>query len=238
MSNYVIVHVPHASTELPFPEHYTGDVSTELALVTDWATDRMAKADESVVFPFSRLWCDVERFIDDPLNDRGLGMFTTHRLNGDMLREAKEPYIDLVRSNYLDHHDKVAKAVTRAISLMPVCLLDMHSYSDQQAKLIGHSEPYPEICLGYGQDVSPGLVQSISLLFKGSGYSVGSNQPYQGALIPSAFEGHPDFFGLMLEVNKSVYLGDNNSIIFARFKKLQDVIARAVDTIRNWSNDA
>jgi hypothetical protein len=55
MANYVITHVPHASIELPFREHYSGDVDAELALVTDWATDRMVEADESVVFPFSRL---------------------------------------------------------------------------------------------------------------------------------------------------------------------------------------
>ncbi len=235
MVNYVIAHIPHASIEVPFREHYSGDVDAELALVTDWATDRLVTADESVVFPFSRLWCDVERLVNDPLDARGLGLFTTHRLNGDMLREAQEPYLGRVWADYVAHHDKVVRAIVGAISLMPVCLLDVHSYADQQAKLNGHSEPYPDICLGYDDGaVAPGLNAAIAMLFKNAGYSTGDNQPYQGALIPNEFLGNPDFFALMIEVNKSVYLDGANAIISDRFTNLQGVMDRVVDTIRDW----
>ncbi|CAM6053353.1 unnamed protein product [Sphagnum tenellum] len=239
MVNYVIAHIPHASIEVPFREHYSGDVDAELALVTDWATDQMVKADESVIFPFSRLWCDVERFIDDPLNKCGLGMFYTHRLNGEPLREVKQPYLDRATTDYVTHHNKVVKAITSAISLMPVCLLDVHSYSEQQAELMGHSAPYPEICLGYDDGaLPPGLVSAVSSVFQNAGYSVSNNQPYQGALLPTVFEGHPYFFALMIEVNKSVYLTAENVIIANRFARLQGAMNAVVDIIRDFPTGA
>jgi len=239
MQNYVIAHIPHASPVVPFPEHYTGDVAAELALVTDWATDQMVTADESVIFPFSRLWCDVERLIDDPLNARGLGLFYTHRSNGDVLRQADETYVTQVNAAYHAHHKKVSTAIAAAISLMPVCLLDIHSYSDQQAKLYGHCEPYPEICLGYADDAVPaGLIAAIAAVLNDAGYSVGHNQPYEGALIPTEFADNPDFFAVMIEVNKSVYLDDANAIISDRFTRLQDVLKQVVDVIRHWPTGA
>ena len=239
MVNYVIAHIPHASIEVPFREHYSGDVDAELALVTDWATDRLVTADESVVFPFSRLWCDVERLVNDPLDARGLGLFTTHRMNGDVLREAKEPYLSQVNADYVAHHDKVVRAIVGAISLMPVCLLDVHGYAGEQAKLNDHSEPYPDICLGYDDAaVPPGLIPAVAKVFEDAGYSVGNNQPYQGALIPAAFEGDPNFFALMIEVNKTVYMDCANAIISDRFKKLQGVMGQMVDTIRDWPTGA
>jgi N-formylglutamate amidohydrolase len=100
---------------------------------------------------------------------------------------------------------------------------------------MGHCEPYPEICLGYDDSaVAPGLIEEIAALFKTTCYSVGDNHPYQGALVPIEFEGNPDFFALMIEVNKSVYLDGANAVISDRFTKLQGVMNQIVDAIRKW----
>ncbi|QIA06473.1 N-formylglutamate amidohydrolase [Draconibacterium halophilum] len=63
----LILHIPHASTQIP---DYTGFLLSSEALqeeilkLTDWYTDELFanKRDEAIIAPFSRVFCDVERF--------------------------------------------------------------------------------------------------------------------------------------------------------------------------------
>jgi N-formylglutamate amidohydrolase len=64
----LIFHIPHASTYLPFINGYNMDlVENEINLLTDWATDKIfdVAGTKKLIAPFSRIFCDVERFEDD-----------------------------------------------------------------------------------------------------------------------------------------------------------------------------
>ncbi|MFM7327427.1 MAG: N-formylglutamate amidohydrolase, partial [Bacteroidota bacterium] len=68
--NLIILHIPHASTNIPLMEGYIVDaeiLEQEILKLTDWYTDDLfhSEDDEMVVADFSRIFCDPERFTDD-----------------------------------------------------------------------------------------------------------------------------------------------------------------------------
>ncbi len=79
----MIIHIPHAKTKIPKPAKYLTDITKEIVRVTDWYVEDLFEytpASSTIVFPYSRVYCDVERFEDDPLNNIGNGIFYTHNL--------------------------------------------------------------------------------------------------------------------------------------------------------------
>lgn len=74
----VLIHVPHASTFIPPNEKrffLKDDLTDELLKMTDLYTDELFDCRrDMLVFPVSRLVCDVERFRDDtdePMSEQG-----------------------------------------------------------------------------------------------------------------------------------------------------------------------
>ena len=235
MSKYVIVHVPHSSDVIPSDEGYLVDTRRERNIVTDWYTDDLITADQSVIFPFSRIYCDVERFEDDPLESAGQGVYYTKTLAGEALRERNDDTVRKVMSLYRGHHHSLATAIEQAISLLPVCLIDAHSYSDFQASFTGRPER-PDICIGTDRDHTPAaLVERLETLFTKAGYSVAVDRPYAGTMIPEAFRGNRDFSAVMLEINKRLYLTSGDVLAIPQpskgYTKLKEVLDEAVAII-------
>jgi N-formylglutamate deformylase len=90
MSHYVF-NIPHASTNIPFKEGFIGDLyKKEVALLTDHATDIIFNVPgvQKMVAPFSRVFCDVERFPDsrEEMEKYGMGVFYTHTDDGQLMR--------------------------------------------------------------------------------------------------------------------------------------------------------
>jgi N-formylglutamate amidohydrolase len=101
----LIFHIPHASTYLPFTNGYNMDlVENEINLLTDWATDKIfdMAGTKQLIAPFSRIFCDVERFEDDfeELYKVGRGFFYTHTDKGEILREDILDSKKIVFDNY------------------------------------------------------------------------------------------------------------------------------------------
>ena len=66
----LILHIPHSSTNFPLKEGFILDsekIQQELIKLTDWYTDELfySDSDEMLISPFSRIFCDVERFEND-----------------------------------------------------------------------------------------------------------------------------------------------------------------------------
>jgi N-formylglutamate deformylase len=93
-----ILHIPHSSRHVPAEERQTillddAELNRELLRMTDAYTDQLfpvtpVEADR-VVFPLSRLVCDVERFPsdeDEPMAGRGMGVIYTQTSTGGVLR--------------------------------------------------------------------------------------------------------------------------------------------------------
>ena len=77
----MILHIPHASTDT-FEKEFLCDLKLELERMTDADTDKLFSHPEAtrIVFPVSRLICDVERFEDDavePMAKKGMGVCYT-----------------------------------------------------------------------------------------------------------------------------------------------------------------
>ena len=77
----ILLHIPHSSTAFPEGSGYTfNDLNDEERLLIDYYTDELfapLHASEQIcdnVFPYCRLYCDVERLINDPLEKEGLGI--------------------------------------------------------------------------------------------------------------------------------------------------------------------
>ncbi|MFD0461618.1 N-formylglutamate amidohydrolase [Microvirga aerilata] len=172
MPRQIIVHVPHASDVIPPCDSYLIDTRLERNIVTDWYTNDLIVGDQSVTFPFSRVYCDVERFENDPLEAVGQGIYYTKTLGGEPLRERMDDTLRQVMALYRSHHQSLASAIQRALAVSPVCLVDAHSYSDHQASFTGRLDG-PDICIGTDQEHSPGhLVDELKALFVKAGYSV------------------------------------------------------------------
>ena len=69
MNEMTIIHIPHASVYIPgeYKDSYRPKVVRhEIDVMTDWFCDSLFDCGaERIVFPVSRLLCDVERFRDD-----------------------------------------------------------------------------------------------------------------------------------------------------------------------------
>lgn len=81
MSLELLLHIPHSSKAFPKgSRHSFADLDNEERLLVDYYTAELfvpsneTEHIKSVVFPYCRLFCDVERLINDPLEKDGLGI--------------------------------------------------------------------------------------------------------------------------------------------------------------------
>ena len=77
---HLLLHVPHSSTSFPKDSRFTfEDLDFDERLLIDYYTDELfipKEASEEIgyaVSPYCRLFCDVERLMNDPLDEKGLG---------------------------------------------------------------------------------------------------------------------------------------------------------------------
>src|SRR6266478_6585509 len=103
ISKIAVLHIPRSSRRVPAEERLTillddTELNNELLRMTDAYTDELfpitpAEAGR-VIFPLSRLVCDVERFPSDehePMAARGMGVTYTRTSMGGALRAQPDP---------------------------------------------------------------------------------------------------------------------------------------------------
>ncbi|MDA2961513.1 MAG: N-formylglutamate amidohydrolase [Actinomycetota bacterium] len=140
LADPVVIHVPHSSTYIPkdFLDQFIS-TSDRLEVIhealVDHDTDTMAASLGRVIaFPYSRLLVDVERFIDDSVEEMaefGMGAFYSvdHELQ-QMRREITAQERNALFKLYVAHHQRLEEAVDAALESFNHCLLiDLHSYS-------------------------------------------------------------------------------------------------------------
>ena len=97
----IIIHVPHSSLKIPEEYRRTALISQEELdeenrFVCDTGVIELippALKESTLIFPYSRLYCDVERFRDsrEPMNDLGMGYIYTHDTKGrEIFRPAED----------------------------------------------------------------------------------------------------------------------------------------------------
>ncbi|MCR5131790.1 MAG: N-formylglutamate amidohydrolase [Prevotella sp.] len=209
----VLLHVPHSSTKFPEGSGYSfEDLDEEERLLIDYDTDVLFAPEEEservrmVVFPYCRLYCDVERLIHDPLEKEGLGISygrwkkqeKSQNLIWRSFSSLQEAF-----GLYADFHAMVAKKIVEMKGKR--LLIDCHSFSSKP-NLLNANPPDIDICIGFNDDETcpeRKVIEMIAQHFRKRGYKVGINTPFSNS---KTFEVPVDYHSVMIEVNKRKYL--------------------------------
>lgn len=236
----LILHIPHATTVIPFLEGFVknhGIIQSQINLLTDWYVDRIFSLSgvTSLVVPFSRIFCDVERLDDEyePLAKFGRGFYYTSTDEGKPLRkESVEIKNRIYRDYYLPHHLALTKLVGEKLLGIGRCtIVDCHSFTDFPLKTdLDQQLSRADICLGTDAFHTPDwLLKKFTDGFENAGYSVSINRPYSGTIVPLKFAGNEkQVNSIMIEVNRRLYLDSENHPIGKNALKLNQVFTNII----------
>jgi N-formylglutamate amidohydrolase len=205
IGNNIIIHIPHGCTEIPQGVAYIKDIQHDIEIYTDIGViDVFNTGDHTtIIYPYSRYFCDVERLINDPMESVGMGIYYTHNLKRDKIRD--DTHKDVVINSCNEHHKILTELCQKHIDLYgSVIIIDAHSFGND----IVNNPNNIDICLGFNDDVCPHLKQYTVEYFKVHNYIVGVNDPYGGSIIPKGFEHDNRVQSVMIEINKSVINDD------------------------------
>jgi len=232
MQTYIF-HIPHVSTAIPDHANFVIDqVKKELELLTDHAVDEIFDIDgiTKVIFPFARVFCDVERLDDDKeeMARFGRGFYYTRTDSGETLRTLDESHKRMVYERfYKAHHKKFEDAVDKKLKDHGVArIIDCHSFPDEPFKSDLDKKPgRPDICLGTDDFHTPAdwLVE-IKNTFSEKGYAVKINTPFAGTIVPlKHYRRTKQVHSIMIEVNRKLYM-QNGKVINESVGKLNEVM--------------
>lgn len=225
----ILLHVPHSSTAFPEGCKFTWeDLDEEEKLLIDYYTDELFKPCDqtewikSAVFPYCRLFCDVERLAKDPLEHKGLGISYRRTVDREDLPWEERSFSTLKEAfhYYADFHAYVSKKIVDMTIMNQILLIDCHSFSNRP-NLLCSNPPDIDICIGYNDDdTCPGkvVIGNIVQHFKSKGYKVGINNPFSNS---KTFSVPVRYHSVMIEVNKRVYLDELTLEKTENFNKLQ-----------------
>lgn len=212
----ILLHIPHSSTSFPDGLHYSfQDLDGEEKLLIDYYTDELFVPCEkkwnisSVVFPYCRLYCGVERLVNDPLEYKGLGI-SYHRLvdSYDLpFEERSFSTLSEAFHYYADFHANVSKKIVDMTIRNRILLIDCHSFS-AHPNLLNPTPPDIDICLGYNDDEtrpSKKVIENIVRFFESFGYKVGINKPFSNS---KTFPVPVVYHSVMIEINKRLYMNE------------------------------
>jgi len=214
----VILHIPHSSTYIPESFQVLEGVclEQEFQRMTDWFTDELFDFREAaqLVFPYSRLYCDVERFREDKdesMASKGMGVCYTSTSFGTKLREVGSKEKAFIKSTIYDkHHKKLESLVDEALEAHGSALIiDCHSFSNEP---LPHEDSTvrPDICIGTDDfHTPPELIETLRSYFEEEGLTVIINEPFSGTMVPLKYY-HKERLvkSIMIEVNRKLYLND------------------------------
>ena len=234
----MILHIPHSSTKIPDGVIFDKSIEEDLIRMTDWHTDVLFSHSSmaTIVFPWSRLFCDVERFIDDePMEQQGQGIcYTRDSFGGDLRQVSSDERQEIIEKYYRPHHTKFSIACNQCLSLFKeVVIVDCHSFSDD---VLPHEPDQdvirPDFCLGTDEYHTPNeLVDDIKHFLEGNGYVVFINKPFAGTIIPMVhYKKNKDLKSIMIEVNRKLYLNQSDE----EFKYIKGIIEGALNIIDTY----
>ena len=216
-----LIHIPHSSVYIP--EKYMGDyiVSSEEVksianILMDHGTDKLAGIlpaelfkDNVVQFPYSRIFCDVERFNseEEEMNDIGMGVLYTHSHELKEIRRVKDK--ESIFKYYHEHHklldDKCENLLKKYGEVM---FIDLHSYYNESLPYEKHKDlKRPDICIGIEEfHLNKNHLENLINMIESYGYTWSINEPFIGCLIPNKYYMKDKrVSGFMFEVNKNVF---------------------------------
>ncbi|NCA79048.1 MAG: hypothetical protein EOM76_02505 [Sphingobacteriia bacterium] len=239
----IILHVPHSSTQIPY--EYCGNYSeTDLHLyneeikpLIDYYTDELfvpANLSEElkerivpIVFPVCRVFCDVERLPNDPLEKQHLGIIYGNTIYGKQYGKRLLWNECKLYELYQEHQYNIAKTLLKALNNgnRPF-LLDCHSFGTQPHELLQDPIKYSwiDICVGYNDDETHPdnfVISTVVWYFRNLGYKVAVNKPFSNS---KTVDVPVRYHSLMIEVNKRLYMNEETLEKTDNFSKVQQDI--------------
>lgn len=229
--NKIILHIPHSGTKIPFFfwKHTVLDKKNIIKFkmaITDTDTDKLFGQNneyEKIVFKYSRIFCDVEKFADDSkeiMSKFGMGVVYTKTNEGDVFLKASSAYKSFVMKHfYWKYHKRLDKIAKKHLN-EKVVFVDCHSFSREIIMFDDKKQDLPDICIGCNKGYNKKLIQFVCKFLENNNYAVKINYPYEGSMVPNCLLKNPNknFCSFMIEVNKNLYLNDEG------FNKLHTVL--------------
>jgi N-formylglutamate amidohydrolase len=183
-----------------------------------------------IIFPYSRLYCDVERLVDDlePMFKKGRGFYYSKTDDGTELRAVDNKHKAKVFSSYYEpHHQKLTSIVSEKLEAIGfVHIIDCHSFSPVPLQTEEDQNPdRPDFCLGIDDFHTPQyLYLPLKNYLEGEGYSVAINRPYKGTIVPLSFyQNDKNVSSMMIEINQKLYV-DNGKVNSLEVIRLQTLL--------------
>lgn len=241
----LILHIPHSSTNIPFLDGYVVDlnkIQNEIVKLTDWYTDELffSETDTTIMAPFSRLFCDVERFEndnDEVMSKMGMGAVYERFDNGDLLRNVTADLRSkIIKDYYWKHHNAFVDKVKEELNQSNSCLIiDCHSYpSTPIIRDLDQTAIRPDFNIGIDSYHTPEkLIAACIAFFEQKGYSLGVDWPYKGTIVPMEYyQKNKAVYSIMLEVNRKLYLNEPSNEKSNQFEETKQVVKGFLEFIK------
>lgn len=245
--NKLVFHIPHSSIEIPLLEGYVSNqeqINQEIIKLTDWYTDDLFESEQDVkiIAPFSRIFCDVERFADDDLEvmaKAGMGVLYEKFDNGDLLRMVTPELKEFVLKDYYwDHHNRLAQVVQERLKKFNSCLIvDCHSFpSSPLTRALVQEYETPDFNIGTDPFHTPTyLIEASKDFFQSKGYSLGVDTPYSGSIVPMEFyQKDQRVSSIMLEINRRMYLNEPTNEKSEGYSKTKGIIQDYIKLLKSF----
>jgi N-formylglutamate amidohydrolase len=233
----LVLHIPHSSNVIPLLEGYVStqeEINQEIIKLTDWYTDDLfdSEEDDKIVAPFSRIFCDVERFADDDLevmSKFGMGVLYEKLDNGNPLRIVSSKLkSDVLKGYYWKHHNRLDDVVKNHLERTKSCLiLDCHSFPSSPFNCaLVQDYNTPDFNIGTDPYHTPSyLIEASQEFFKTRGLSLGVDTPYSGSIVPMEYyQKDKRVTSIMLEVNRRMYLNEPTNEKSEGYQRTKNII--------------
>jgi len=239
-----ILHIPHSSIYFPNKEGFVIDKPTldaEVNKLTDWYTEDLFDLDGviKVIAPFSRIFCDVERFADDSMEEmaaKGAGVCYTRLDTGEEMRRVTTELKEFILHDYYyPHHQRLEQAVDEQLQQHgKAFIIDGHSFSN--IPFVRDTDQHsgrPDINIGTDPFHTPEkLIEKTAQHFKTHGFSVEMNRPYSGTMVPLKYYlENANVHSIMIEVNRRLYLDENGNRKENKLNYLNQIITELIKTV-------
>jgi len=242
----LILHIPHSSTIIPTKEGYciTDEIlHQEIVKLTDWFTDDLFENnnDTSVKAPFSRIFCDTERFADDSqeiMAQFGMGVLYEKTDSGEQLRNITPELREYILDNYYwKHHNALTESVRLQLKKEgSATIIDCHSFPSVPLKrALDQSDNRPDFNIGTDAFHTPlKLIDTSVAFFEKKGYSLGIDKPYKGSIVPmSYYQKDKNVKSIMLEINRGLYLNGMSNEKSIQYREIKQIVQEFLGVIRD-----
>lgn len=246
----LILHIPHCSTVIPLKDGYCvtdAILNQEILKLTDWYTDDLFENeyDISIKAPFSRIFCDTERFSDDSQEEMskfGMGVLYEKSDEGLIIREVNQALREkILNTYYWTHHKKLSDAVNEQLKTNgKAIIIDCHSFPRIPLKrALNQQTLRPDFNIGTDSFHTPKYLIEISEeYFKSKGYSLGIDYPYSGSIVPMEhYHKTKNVESIMLEINRGLYLKEPSNEKSNDYLAVKEVVKEYLDTIKTACNN-